>query len=100
MIRYKGCKIFRVEDKDTIIAVVDIESTSQLNTYSSFEYDSFREYKQMTAYVRATEYNLDKTGYNIEVPNVGEFKIVSFLKKQANVGDFKPKYRYQLTLEG
>ena len=100
MIRYKGCKIFRVEDKNTLIAVVDIEATSQLNVYSSFEYDGFKEEKRITVYVRPTDINIDKTGYNITIPGIGEFKITSFLKKQTNVGDFKPKYRYQLTLEG
>ena len=54
----------------------------------------------MTAFIHETAYNLDRTGYQITVPNVGEFKITSFLKKQTNVGDFKKKYRYQLTLEG
>lgn len=100
MIRYRNCKLFRVENREQIIGTVDIETTSQLNVYASFEYDRYKEDRQMTAYIRETSYNLDKTGYQILVPDVGEFKIMSFLKKQMNVGDFKKKYRYQLTLEG
>ena len=99
MIRYKNCSIFRVEDRENILATVDIETTSPLNVYSSFEDDRYKEDKQMTAFTETT-CNLDKTGYQITVPNMGEFKITSFLKKQINVGDFKKKYRYQLTLEG
>ncbi len=100
MIRYKNCEIFRVEDKEKILATVDIETTSPLNVYSSFEDDRYKEDKQMTAFIYETAYNLDRTGYQITVPNVGEFKITSFLKKQINAGDFKKKYRYQITLEG
>ena len=100
MIRYKNCKIYRIEDKEKILATVDIETTSPLNVYSSFEDDRFKEDKQMTAFVNETFYNLDRTGYQITVPDVGLFKITSFLKKQINAGDFKKKYRYQLTLEG
>ena len=100
MIKYQSCKIYKVGDKENVIATVDIETASALNIYSSFEYDRYREDKQMTAYIRETEYSLDRTGYQIFVPNVGEFKITSFLKKQTNAGDFKPKYRYQMTLEG
>lgn len=100
MIRYKNCQIFRVEDKEKILTTVDIETTSPLNVYSSFEDDRYKEDKQMTAFIHETDYDLDKTGYQITVPSVGEFKITSFLKKQTNAGDFKKKYRYQLTLEG
>lgn len=100
MIKYKGCKIYKVEDKNTVLAVVDIETASALNIYSSFEFDRYREDKQMTAYVRETEYSLERTGYQIFVQGVGDFKITSFLKKQINAGDFKAKYRYQMTLEG
>jgi hypothetical protein len=89
-----------VEDRDNIVAVVDIEALTHLSVDASIEYDRFKEVRQMRAFIRATDYNLDKTGYNIIVPSVGEFKITAFLQKQANAGDFKPKYRYQLTLEG
>lgn len=100
MTRYKKCKLFRVEDKTNILATVDIETTSQLHVYSSFEDDRFKEDKQMTAFIPETTFLLERTGYNIEVPDVGEFKITAFLVKQINRGDFKKKYRYQLTLEG
>lgn len=100
MIRYRNCKIFRIEDREKVIGTVDIETTSPINVYSGFEDDRYKEDKQVTAFIRETPYNLDKTGYQIVVPELGEFKITSFLKKQTNVGDFKKKYRYQLTLEG
>ena len=100
MIRYQNCKIFRVEDRENILHTVNIETTSPLNVYSSFEDDRYKEDKQMTAFIFSTPYNLDKTGYNILVPDIGEFKITSFLKKQIYVGDLKKIYRYQLTLEG
>ena len=100
MIKYQGCKIFKIEDKEKVLAVVDIETASALKVYSSFDYDKFKDDKQMTAYIRETAYSLEKTGYHISVPEVGEFKITAFLKKQTNAGDFKRKYRYQLTLEG
>lgn len=100
MIRYKNCEIFRVEDPKKVLAAVDIDATAALYVYSSFEDDRYKEDRQMTAFIHETDYDLDKTGYQINVPNVGEFKITSFLKKQTNAGDFKKKYRYQLTLEG
>ena len=100
MIRYKNCQIVMAEDKSKVLAVVDIETATALNIYSSFEDDRFKEDRRMSALVQDTSYNLDKTGYNILVPEVGEFKITSFMKKQINVGDFKKKYRYTLTLDG
>ena len=100
MIRYKNCQIFSIEDKENILATVNIETAAPLNVYSSFEDDRYKEDKQMTGFIHETAYDLDRTGYQIIVPDIGEFKITSFLKKQINAGDFKKKYRYQLTLEG
>ena len=101
MIRYKNCKLYRAEDVEKkTCGVVDIESMSALYVYSSVEYDRFREDRQTTAYIPHTTFDLDRTGYNISVPDVGDFKITSFYKKQTNVGDFKKMYRYQLTIEG
>lgn len=98
--KYKQCQIFRGVDRKTIFATVDIETSSPLTVYSGFENDGFREMKQMTANVSETDVFLDGTGNNVIVPNVGEFKIMSLLRKQVNAGDFKAKYRYTLTLEG
>ena len=78
MIRYKNCQIVMAEDKSKILAVVDIETATALNIYSSFEDDRFKEDRRMSVLVQDTSYNLDKTGYNILVPEVGEFKITSF----------------------
>lgn len=100
MIRYKNCEIFRVEDPKKVLAAVDIDATAALYVYSSFEDDRYKEDKQTTAYIYNTAFNLEKTGYNVRVPSVGEFKITAFLKKQVNAGDFKKRFNYQLTLEG
>ncbi len=54
----------------------------------------------MTAYTTDTEYLMTGTGYNLELPVIGEFKITRYSQVSSNRGDWKPKYRYTLTLEG
>ena len=101
MIRYKNCKLYRKSDRTKkTVAVIDIESASPLDVYSSFENEHFKEDRQMTAYTTDTEYLMTGTGYNLELPVIGEFKITRYSQVSSNRGDWKPKYRYTLTLEG
>lgn len=101
MIRYKNCKLYRKSDLNKkTVAVIDIESASALTVYSSFENEHFKEDRQMIVYTTDTEYLMAGTGYNVEIPILGEFKITSYQQTAANRGDWKPKYRYTLTLEG
>lgn len=101
MIRYKNCKLYKKSDphKKTV-AVIDIESNSALVVYSSFENEHVKEDRAMTAFTTDTEYLMTGTGYNLELPLIGEFKITRYEQTNANRGDWKPKYRYTLTLEG
>lgn len=100
MITYRDCVLYTRNDPNkTPLAYLDLEAVGPLNVGSIFSLgDQLAEDVNNYA-ITETEFKFVAGNYNIIIPDVGDMKITGYIKTQSNIGNFKRKYRYRLTLE-
>ena len=101
MILYKDCKIYLARDKDKkTIITIDVESETPLFdnlTWGGGDVVSVDSSKTVTT---THDFNYTEHNYNIVFPNGCDLKITGASCIKENIGTWKPKNRYKLTLTG
>lgn len=96
---YKNCKIYRKSDPDqNAVVFVDIDSETPMSSFGGFSGGGLDESSQYTV-TTVTDFNYISGNFNIIIPEMGDFKITGWQKTRENVGMWKVRYRYRLTLE-
>jgi hypothetical protein len=101
MIVYKGCKLYLSSDKSKkTVTMLDIESETALS--DNFTWGSGDDLETNTTKTVITRHEFDYSArvYNIIIPEVGDLKITGVTSIKENIGNWKARKRYKLTLTG
>lgn len=100
MIRYSHCKVYEKKDKEKkAITFIDIDSETVFEKSVGFSSDIASEGDRMEAST-ISSFEFIPGNFNVIIPEYGDFKITGARKKKINVGAWKSKFRWWLTLEG
>lgn len=101
MIVYKNCKIYRSGDplKQTV-TTLDIESETALSDFHTFTSGDALEVDSSKTITTTHDFDYMKHDYNIIIPDVGDLKITGVSTLKENRGEWKPRFRYTLTVTG
>lgn len=101
MILYKNCKIYRAGDKSKkTVKKIDVQSETPL--FDNFGWTGGDALSVETSKTVTTtdDFNYMGDNYNIVFPNGIDLKITGASWIQENVGTWKPRKRYKLTVTG
>lgn len=98
---YRNCKVYVAGDKtQKAVAIIDIESDGPLDEYH--EWTSADKLSTSSSMTVTTTYEFDylSRNHNIIIPDVGDLKITGAVKFKESRGEWKPRFRYRLSVTG
>ncbi len=99
--QYKHCKVYKRSDRNrTAVVYLDIQSEGPLFVNTDFAYGNAMGEGSSYHVTTKTAFNWTAGVYNIEIPDMGDFKVTGHQKSSENEGMWKRRHRYTLTLEG
>lgn len=101
MILYKNCKIYRAGDKDKkTVKTINVQSETPLFDNLGWTNGDALSVESSKTVTTTDDFNYMGDNYNIVFPNGIDLKISGTSCIQENVGTWKPRKRYKLTITG
>ena len=101
MILYKNCKIYRAGDKEKrTVTTLNVESETPLFDNLGWGSGDVLSVESSKTVTTTHEFNYMGDNYNIVFPNGVDLKITGASWIQENVGTWKPRRRFKLTVTG
>ncbi len=101
MILYKNCKIYRASDKNKKAAAqINVESETPLFDNLGWCSGDILSVETSKTVTTTDDFKYTSDNFNIVFPNGIDLKITGVSSIRENIGNWKPKYRYKLTITG
>lgn len=101
MILYKNCKIYRAGDQyKKTVKTINVQSETPLFDNLGWTNGDALSVESSKTVTTTDDFNYMGDNYNIAFPNGIDLKITGASWIQENVGTWKPRNRYKLTVTG
>ena len=101
MILYKNCKIYRASDKDKKAVIkIDVQSETPLFDNLSWTDGDALSVESSKTVTTTHDFEYMSDNFNIVFPDGTDLKITGASCISENIGTWKPRKRYKLTVTG
>ena len=101
MMVYRHCKIYLSGDLEKkAVATIDISSDTPLSEFQSWAGGDSLAINSSKDITTTDDFDYMARDYNVIIPDVGDLKITGCSKVRENRGEWKPRYKYKLTVTG
>lgn len=99
---YSDCILYRSSDKEnkTPVKKINLYNVRPLDVTGDFGIGNTYDEGAYLQALTATEFDYKAGMYNLIIPTLGDFKITGYSKTLMNLGKWKKKYKFTLTLQG